>query len=579
MDLKRFASYLKADTPYKKEQLAWPLYGAGIENLGKNGKPVIVSTPEFTDDELLMRIDAVSLCYTDVKEIDAGETHPRLTGRDLKTNPIIPGHEISFTVVGVGKDLTDQYRVGDRYTLQPDVWVDGKSIPFCFDMDGGYRQYAKVGKEILKGDAGNYLIPIPDDMPYASSAITEPWACVEAAYRMQYRNTLKKSGSLLICGSHKSRSGYWIDEYWFGKNSPKKVIVCNIPADLKAQIVKLCESNSIILVEKGIESIVESGAKFDDVILLDSTAEEYSQAGQLLENFGVMALMAEEPLDGFVEIDMGRLHYDSTYFVGGSDLEISTAYQQTNPRVSLKPAGRTWILGAGGPMGRLHLQRAIESDDGPGLIVASEVTRSRYEALLDFFVPFAKKNKKDLLIVNPNVDQNEYQRVMENVKQAGGFDDIQIMVAIPDVIAESIQHAGVGAVIDLFAGLKRGVTSKVDAWLISGPQQVRFVGHSGSGLDDQKAVVERVISGQLKPQYSVAAIGGINQIADGIKAMKDWVFPGKIVIYPHVLDFPLISIAELDKRMPEIGKYLGEGKTWSFEAEKFFLEKNLIDYE
>ncbi len=577
MTIDRFQKYLDAKSPFGQEQLTWPLYGAGLENLGINGKPVKGQIPSYSDDELLMRIDAVSLCYTDLKEIDSGDTHPRLIGRNLKENPIIPGHEISFTVVAVGKNLQSEYKIGNRFTMQPDIWVDGKSIPFCFGMDGGYRQYAKIGKEVLKGDAGNYLISVPDDMPYASSAITEPWACVEAAYRMPYRNTLKKGGRLLILGGEKARNGYKFRGEWITQNLPAEIIVCKIPDDLKKKFVSICDFSKSKLSEMDSDSLFRSEQKFDDIFILDGSASEINEACGLMANSSILAIVGKEPVEGPVNIDMGRLHYDATYFVGTSSLDLETAYRQTEPRVSLKPNGKTWILGAGGPMGRLHLQRAIESKDGPSLIVASEVTESRYDALLEFFVPFAKKYQKELIIVNSVKEPAEYHKVMGKIKAEGGFDDIQIMVTIPAVITDSTRYAGQGAVIDLFAGLKRGVTADVDAELISGPLQIRFVGHSGSGLDDQKAVVNRVISGQLKPELSVAAVGGINQIADGIKAMKNWVFPGKIVIYPHVLDFPLTAIGDLEKQIPEIETYLGEGKTWSLEAERVFLDRELSD--
>jgi threonine dehydrogenase-like Zn-dependent dehydrogenase len=575
MNLERFQKYLEAKSPLGQEQFTWPLYGAGLDNLGKNGKPVKGPIPSYSGDELLMRIDAVSLCYTDLKEIDAGETHPRLIGRNLKDNPIIPGHEISFTVVGVGKNLQSEYKVGNRFTMQPDIWVDGKSIPFCFGMDGGYRQFAKIGKEVLKGDAGNYLIPVPDDMPYASSAITEPWACVEAAYRMPYRNDLRKGGRLLILGGKKVRDGYKLNSDWITKNPPAEIVLTNVPVDLKKQITPICNLSGTKLSELGFDSLIGTEQKYDDIFVLDGSAEVINEACKLMANFGVLAIVGEESAENPVKIDMGRLHYDATYFVGSTSLNLETAYKQTEPRVSLKPNGKTWILGAGGPMGRLHLQRAIESQDGPGLIVASEVTESRYDALVDFFVPFAEKYQKDLIIVNPIKKSAEYQKIMRKIKDEGGFDDIQIMVTIPAIISESTTYAGQGAVIDLFAGLKRGVTAEVDAGLINGPLQIRFVGHSGSGLDDQKAVVSRVISGQLKPELSVAAVGGINQIADGIKAMKNWVFPGKIVIYPHVLDFPLTAIGDLEEIIPEIAPLLGERKTWSLQAEQFFLDREL----
>jgi len=579
MKITKYQKYLDAKSALPKKQLAWPLFGEGLENLGVGGKPIETILPKYSKDELLMRIDALGLCYTDVKEIDNGSKHPRLVGRNLKENPIVPGHEVSFTIVAVGENLKKEYKIGNRYTLQPDIWVDGKSVPFSFGMDGGYRQYAKIGREILKGDAGNYLIPLPDDMSCAASSVTEPWACVEAAYRMQYRSAFKKDGSVLFVGGKKSRKGYQIKKIWFSDHLPNEIFVSEIPEDLKQSISFFCQENEISFKKANLESLSASSKKFDDIILLDCDSKTLNYVSELLNNNGIIAIMGNRHIDQKVNIDLGRLHYDMTYYVGSNSLDIDAAYQKTSPRVTLKPNGKTWIIGAGGPMGRLHLQRAIESEDGPQLILASEISEARCESLKEFFIPFAKKYKKELIIINSVNDKERYFKIISEIKNNGGFDDILLMVAVPAVVEESVKYLGNNSVINLFAGLNKGVTANIDTWLINGPKQMRLVGHSGSGLDDQKAVIDRVISRQLKPELAIAAIGGINQIADGIKAMKNLVFPGKIVIYLHVIDFPLTAIDKLEGKIPEIGEFLVDGKTWTLEAEKFFLNRELLIHD
>lgn len=119
--MSKYQSFEQANNPIPEKQFAWPLYGTGLAFLGKDGKPVKRAVPAYSDDELLMRVDAVSMCFTDVKEITQGQNHPRLTGRNLMENPIVPGHELSMTVVGVGKNLETKYTVGSRYTMQPDI--------------------------------------------------------------------------------------------------------------------------------------------------------------------------------------------------------------------------------------------------------------------------------------------------------------------------------------------------------------------------------------------------------------------------------------------------------------------------
>ena len=572
--MKKHKIFTAANYTIPEEHFAWPLYGSGVDELGKDGVPVERPVPAFSSDELLMRIDAVSLCYTDVKEIKQGPNHPRLTGRDLRTTPIVPGHEVSMTVVGVGSNLSDQYKVSDRYTMQPDVWVDGKSIPFCFGMDGGYRQYAKIGKEILEGDAGNYLIPIPDDMSYAAGAITEPWACVEAAYRMNYRTALLEGGTTWIIGSEHTITGYQISGL-LDQSKPKEVILTGLKSYLAESIKTDCEKKSIAVSEKEWDEIISSELTLDDILLLDCPTDVVTAASKKMDKKAVAAIYKSKQSNEMMEIDLGRLHYDDIYYIGSGSLDLLSAYNQTEPRVTLKPNGIAWILGAGGPMGRMHLQRAIEAKSGPRLIIASEVTDDRFISLKEFFQPLAEKHKKELVIVNPKTEAEKYQELMAGIARDGGVDDIEVMVAVASVITDTPRYLAEGGVINLFAGLKRGVCADFDPWLISGPQQVRFIGHSGSALDDQEAVVDRVISGELNPELSVAAVGGFNQIADGIRAMQNWIFPGKIVIYPHVKDFPLIATKDFKEKDAEVYAALGEGETWTKEAEAIFLNKEL----
>ena len=71
-------------------------------------------------------------------------------------------------------------------------------------------------------------------------------------------------------------------------------------------------------------------------------------------------------------------------------------------------------------------------------------------------------------------------------------------------------------------------------------------------MDDQKEVVKKATSGELNPNLSVAAVGGIKQIADGIRAMQKKIYPGKIVIYPHIPDYPLTALDDFREKDPEV---------------------------
>ena len=139
----------------------WPLYGSGLENLGKDGKPVRWPVPHPAANQLLARSDAVGLCYSDVKIIRLGPQHPRLLGRDLRQNPVVQGHEVTLTVVEVGEDLKGRFRPGDRIAMEADIYFGGRNLAFGYYFHGGLEQYALIGPEILDGDEGCYALPVP----------------------------------------------------------------------------------------------------------------------------------------------------------------------------------------------------------------------------------------------------------------------------------------------------------------------------------------------------------------------------------------------------------------------------------
>src|SRR6478672_9289486 len=99
----------------------WELSGAGLENLSLEERPVRRPGP----DELLVRIDACGICFSDIKILNLGPNHPRLLGRDLTQDPVVMGHEAAMTVVEVGEQLCDQFTAGQRFLIQADVYYQG----------------------------------------------------------------------------------------------------------------------------------------------------------------------------------------------------------------------------------------------------------------------------------------------------------------------------------------------------------------------------------------------------------------------------------------------------------------------
>ncbi len=556
-------------------QWAWQLFGAGLSELRISEQPL----PIYGSDELLVRLDVVSLCFSDVKIIKTGSQHPRLIGRDLTTHPLVPGHEVSLTVMAVGENLRENYQVGQRFTVQPDVWYQGKSVPYGYTLDGAYQQYGVIGPEILNGDAGSYLIPIPAEMTYVGAALTEPWACVEASYHITYRTALKDNGRTWFLGVPNSRSGYQIDEVFGGDHQPQQVTVTGIPDDLATRLRDLCQTSGVELIEATLDEVETAGLNFDDIFILDGDADDVDLAAARLGKGGVLAIARSTPMSCPIQMDLGRLHYDHIVYVGATGMNLDEAYRQTPVQAAFKPGGVAWVIGAGGPMGRMHVQRAIENPDGPQYILATEVSPARAEDLLESFGEMARRNGRVLAVLGADKTTPAYAKAMAEIAERGGVDDVQVMAAIPSVVVESTNHMATGGVINMFAGLKRGVTAPISAWLIYGPRQLRLIGHSGSALADQVETVRRAVAGHLAPERSMVALAGLNQLPQALQSMIDAVYPGKIIIFPALLDFPLTPLVDLEPILPQVYDKLHEGRTWTAGAEAAFLKMMLSEGE
>jgi len=186
--------YQKVTGPLPEQYTLWPLYGAGLENLGKDGKMLEVPLPSFGPDDLLIRHDACGLCFSDIKVISQGQSHPRIY-QNMQTDPVVLGHEVSMTIVGVGENLRGRYKVGDRLSMEPEIIVNGRSQAYGYWYQGGLSQYSVLGPDFYNNDHGNNLILVQKERGYAEIGLAEPWACVVAAYTLKYRTSIKPNGA------------------------------------------------------------------------------------------------------------------------------------------------------------------------------------------------------------------------------------------------------------------------------------------------------------------------------------------------------------------------------------------------
>ena len=132
--------------------------------------------PQPKDDEVLVKIEHVGVCGSDLHYFEAGGI-----GRNIVHPPFVLGHEAGGTVVEVGKNVT-HLKVGDKVALEP-----GKTCGHC--------EFCKTGRYNLCPDVIFFATPpidgvfqeyvaheaalcfkIPDNMDTMEAALIEPLA-------------------------------------------------------------------------------------------------------------------------------------------------------------------------------------------------------------------------------------------------------------------------------------------------------------------------------------------------------------------------------------------------------------------
>src|SRR4029077_4309949 len=173
------------------------------------------------------------LCFSDIKLLRLGGAHPKLYGRDLAVEPTRLGHETSVTVIEVGEDLRDRFSPGQRLAIQPDIYVDGRSTAYGYTIPGGLIGYHVIGPEVLAADDGAYVVKVDDRLGYAETALTEPWACVEAAYTQRRRLVPAVGGRTWVVGRPDDPRAYRFGDVLQGA---REIVLSGLREDLVGEI-------------------------------------------------------------------------------------------------------------------------------------------------------------------------------------------------------------------------------------------------------------------------------------------------------------------------------------------------------
>ncbi len=162
---------------------------------------VEVEVPTISNDELLLKTDAASVCGTDLRMWKNG-----YKGVDAE-HPLTLGHEFSGTVVKVGENVPF-YKEGMQVAMQPNIGcgicdrcVAGnfhlceEYRAFGINMDGAFAEYVRIPADAIRN--GNLML-LPEGVSPEEAAVVEPLSC---AYNGFTKCFVKPGDYALVVGA------------------------------------------------------------------------------------------------------------------------------------------------------------------------------------------------------------------------------------------------------------------------------------------------------------------------------------------------------------------------------------------
>ncbi len=517
----------------------WYYYGNGIDSFGKDDLWQESETPKLKDDEILTRVDAVAICASDVKMISMGNDYPLFRNRDFDLNPAILGHELSLTIVEVGKNLTDKWKVGTRIGVQPDVYMKGVRYCIGVTVAGGMQKYLVLHESVFHSDYGVTIFPVKEQLSYAEVAMLEPNACIEAAYRPFSRTSFSNDKSLLIYCEVR------IEEF-------------NLDIDLKHKKKYYI---------KNLDELKSIDDKFEDVLILGNPKEAVIEyiINHLAIN-SVFCWLTDEEGEMEVSCDIAKIHYDKIFFAGTKTKRLSDAFKYKENRFELNKKGNLLVVGGAGAMGRMHVLRAIMDPNGPKTIVVTARGRARIDNLINSFSKSAFKRGKELICLATS--ENDWKEQLKKIAPEG-FDDLVVCAPGIEPVDEGIPFVKKDGKIILFSGTKYGTYAKLPIGNIPS-YGLKLNASSGSSVEDELQVLHKIEEGTLNPNQNIAAIVGFDSVKEALIAVSNGMYSGKVIIYPQLDKLPLVPVTELERISIKLKQYV-ETNDWDHQAEKIMF--------
>ena len=534
-----------ASTKLPTTQYAVQLVGPGQLKLNP-AKEV----PSPGPHQILAKVECVGLCFSDLKLLKQFDQHPRksvvvkglppgaleeMSNYVPGTKPTVPGHEVTCRIVAIGEEV-QHHRVGERCLVQTDyrdLPTAGSASAFGYNFEGALQEYVLMDERVVIDRSGErFLIPVNDELAASAVALVEPWACVEDSYVNLERQGIKAGGRLLLVAD--DPAGISLEG-----------LPCE-PAGKPAEVLRKKPAEVTSVANEFCDDILYFGA---DKAILDILNDKLAARGI------INIVLGGKRIGASVHVGVGRVHYGMTRWIGTAGSDPAESYKNIPATGEIRENDNVVVIGAGGPMGQMHVIRAVCSGIKSISVVGTDMDDARLASIQKKAEPFAAANGVNLKMVNTS-----------KTPLTDRFSYFALMAPVPALVSQSIRDSKPGCLINLFAGIPAPTKHDLDLDTYIANRCFMF-GTSGSTIRDMKIVLQKVTSGQLNTNCSVDAVSGMAGATEGIAAVENRTLAGKIIVYPMLHDIGLIPLADLHKPFPTVAAKLDQGQ-WTKAAEQ-----------
>lgn len=295
--------------------------------------------PDLKDDEILAHVISDSICMSSYKATKQGADHKRVPD-DVHENPVMIGHEFCGELVKVGKKWQNQFKEGDKFSIQPALNYKGSldAPGYSFKYIGGDATYVIIPNEVMEM---NCLLAYNGES-YFHGSLSEPMSCITGAFHANYhikngtyihQMDIREGGKMAILAGVGPMGLGAIDYAIHRDRKPSLLVVTDIDDNRLARAasvhsVEEAKKNGVELKyinTRNMENAVEylrdltGDEGYDDVFVFAPVKQVIEQGDQILAFDGCLNFFAGPTNPKFkAELNFYNVHYAFTKIVGTS---------------------------------------------------------------------------------------------------------------------------------------------------------------------------------------------------------------------------------------------------------------------